>query len=320
MPGRSALSQRDYYDVLGVSRSASSDEIRRAYKKLARKYHPDANSDDANAEQKFAEITEAHEVLGDDEKRKKYDQFGHNWSRVPEGAAGGSPFGAHGFGGGAGPGAGFSFEDILGGMFGGAGGPGGPGGRGPRGGRPQARKGEDVRASVEVPFLVGVEGGEHELTLRSNGRSERLSFRIPPGIESGKTIRLAGQGHPGQFGGPPGDVLVTVNVSPHPWFRREGSNLILEAPVSVTEAALGAKIEVPTLTEGDVIVSVPAETSSGAKLRLRGKGVKNRLTGERGDQLVIVKVVVPKDLSEESQALFRQLSETLQENPRDGLW
>lgn len=313
IPGPGALSQRDYYDVLGVSRSASSDEIRKAYKKLARKYHPDANSDDAGAEQKFAEITEAHEVLGDEDKRRKYDQFGHNWSRVPEGAAGGNPFGAHGFGGG-GPGAGFSFDDILGGMFGGA------GGRGPRPGRPQPRKGEDVRTSIEVPFLVGVEGGEHELSLRNGDKTERLSFRIPPGVESGKTIRLAGQGHPGMQGGPPGDVLVTVNVSPHPYFRRDGFKLILEVPITVSEAALGAKIEVPTLTEGDVIVSVPPETSSGAKLRLRGKGVLNRGTGQRGDQLVTIKVVIPKDLTEEAQELFRQLTDALPENPRDGLW
>ncbi len=305
------MSQRDYYDVLGVSRSASSDEIRKAYKKLARKFHPDANADDANAQQKFAEITEAHEVLSDDAKRKKYDQFGHNWSRVPDGAAG-NPF-AGGFGGAGG--AGFSFEDVLGGMFGGGG-----GGRGSWGGRPQPRKGEDLRTSVQVPFLVGVEGGEHELTLRNGSRSERLSFRIPPGIESGKTIRLAGQGHPGASGGPAGDVLVTVTVSPHPYFRRDGFNLILEAPVSVTEAALGARIEVPTLTEGEVILSVPPETSSGAKLRLRGKGVINRATGNRGDQLVVIKVVVPKDLSEESQQLFRQLADALPENPRDGIW
>lgn len=311
------MSQRDYYDVLGVSRSASADEIRKAYKKLARQHHPDANADDANAEQKFAEITEAHEVLGDEEKRKKYDQFGHDWSRVPDGATGGNPF--QGFGGGGPGGAGFSFDDILGGMFGGGGGGSFGGSRGPRG-RPQARKGEDLKTSVQVPFLVGVEGGEHELTVQTGGKAERLSFRIPPGMESGKSIRLAGQGHPGQHGGPAGDVLVTVNVSPHPYFRREGRNLILEAPISVTEAALGAKIEVPTLTEGSVLLSVPPGTSSGAKLRLRGKGVQNRKTGERGDQLVVIKVVVPKELSEEAEELFRRLADLGGDDPRDGLW
>lgn len=313
------LSQRDYYDVLGVSRSASADEIRKAYKKLARKHHPDANADDAGAQQKFAEITEAHEVLGDAEKRKKYDQFGHNWSRMPEGAAGGNPF--DGFGGGGGGAGGFSFEDIFSAFGGGGGNPfgAGSGSRG-GGGAPQPHKGKDLRTSVKVPFVVGVEGGEHEVTVRTGGKAERLTFRIPPGIESGKTIRLAGQGHPGQLGGPPGDVLVTIEVAPHPFFRRDSSNLLLEVPVTVTEAALGAKIEVPTLTEGTVILAVPPGTSSGARLRLRGKGVMNRSTGKRGDQFVTIKVTVPKELTDETKDLLRRLQELNSDNPRDGLW
>ena len=311
------MSQRDYYDVLGVSRSSSADEIRKAYKKLARKHHPDANADNPDSQQRFAEITEAHEVLGDEEKRKKYDQFGHNWSRVPDGAAAGSPFDGFG-GGGPGDAGGFSFDDIFG-AFGGGGSPfGGRGGA--RGGQPQPKKGEDLKTSVQVPFLVGVEGGEHELTVRTAGKAERLSFRIPPGVESGKSIRLAGQGHPGQMGGPPGDVLVTVDVAPHPYFRRDGMNLVLEAPVSVTEAALGAKIEVPTLTEGTVILSMPPGTSSGAKLRLRGKGVMNRKTGQRGDQFVTIKITVPKELTEETQDLLHRLKKLIPESPRDGLW
>ena len=311
------MSQRDYYEVLGVPRSASADDIRKAYKKLARKYHPDANADTVGAEQKFAEITEAHEVLGDTDKRQKYDQFGENWSRVPDGATGGSPFGGQGFGGGGG--ANFNMDDILGGMFGGGGNPfGGRGG--PRGAPPRPQKGEDLKTSIQVPFLVGVEGGEHELTIRTSGKADRLSFRIPPGVESGKTIRLAGQGHPNPHGGPPGDVLVTIEVAPHPWFRRQGSNLLVDVPVTITEAALGGKIEVPTLTEGSVILSIPPGTSSGAKLRLRGKGVPNRSTDERGDQFVIIKVVAPKDLPEEAAELLRQFDELVVEDPRDGLW
>jgi DnaJ-class molecular chaperone len=312
------LSERDYYNVLGVSRSSSADEIRKAYKKLARKHHPDANADNPDSQQRFAEITEAHEVLGDPDKRKKYDQFGQNWSRVPDGATGGNPFDGFG-GGGPGNAGGFSFDDIFS-AFGGGGSPfGGKGG--PRGGgQPQSKKGENLKTSVQVPFLVGVEGGEHELNVRTSGKSERLSFRIPPGVESGKAIRLAGQGHPGQMGGPPGDVLVTIEVARHPYFRREGMNLVLEAPVSVTEAALGAKIEVPTLTEGTVILSIPPGTSSGAKLRLRGKGVMNRKTGQRGDQFVRIKVTIPKELPEEAQDLLHRLQELLPENPRDGLW
>ena len=314
------MSKRDYYDVLGVSRSASASEIRKAYKKLARKFHPDSNVGDTNTEGKFAELTEAHEVLGDSEKRKRYDQFGHNWNRVPDGTAGSSSF--HGFGSGPAGAEGFAFDDIFGGVFGGGDSPFARrgGSRGGRHRRPERQKGEDVRTSVQVPFFVGVEGGEHEVTVRTGGATERLSFRIPPGMDSGQTIRLAGQGHPGIPGGPPGDVLVTVEVTEHPYFRREGINLILDVPISVSEAVLGAKIEVPTLTEGTMIVSVPPGTSSGAKLRLRGKGALSRSGRRRGDQIVLVKVVVPRVQSPEVQALFRRLEQLTPESPRDGLW
>jgi len=312
------LSQRDYYDVLGVSRSASAREIRKAYKKLARRYHPDANADDADSEQKFAELTEAQEVLGDSEKRKKYDQFGHNWNRVPEGTAGTGTF--HGFGGGATGPDGSSFEDIIGNMFGGGGSPFSGRGSSRRSQRPQPQKGEDLRTNVHVPFFVGVEGGEHEVTVRAGEKTQRLNFRIPPGIDGEKTIRLAGQGHPGHLGGPPGDVLVKVEVAAHPYFRREGINLILEAPVSVTEATLGAKIEVPTLTEGTVVVSVPPGTSSGAKLRLRGKGALSPSKRRRGDQIVVIKIAVPQNLTEEMRRVLRSLEKLALQNPRDGLW
>ena len=304
LTGREQVSQRDHYDVLGVDRSASADEIRRAYRKPARRYHPEAKADDPQAQQRFAEITEAHEVLGDPDRRKKYDQFGHQWNRVPDGAAAGNPF--NGFTGAFRSGSGgFSMEDLLGGIF---------------GGRSEPTRGEDVRTTIQVPFQVGVEGGEHELTVRAGGRTDRLSFRIPPGIESGKTIRLAGQGHAGPRGGPPGDLLVTVDVMPHPFFRRDGFNLILDAPVTMTEAALGAKIEVPTLSEGPVILTVPPGTSSGAKLRLRGKGVLNRATGQRGDQIVVIQIRVPRDLSAEAREALKQFDEHARLNPRDGLW
>lgn len=307
------MSQRDFYEVLGVSRSASADEIKKAYRKLAKQYHPDANPDDASAQKKFAEITEAYDVLSDDEKRKKYDQFGHNWSKVG-GAGGHNPF--EGFGG-AGT-AGFDLNDILGGMFGGGGGSPFGGGGGRRHARPQ--KGQNVEAEIRVPFQVGVEGGEHELSLQKAGKVERITLKIPSGIEDGGKIRLAGQGHPGHAGGTAGDVIVTVRISGHPWFRRDGKNLMVDVPISPSEAALGAKVEVPTLTEGTVMMTVPAGTSSGAKLRLRGKGVRDRKTGERGDQLAVIKIVSPKDLSPEAQELFRQIQQIAPQNPRDGLW
>lgn len=310
------MSQRDYYEVLGISRSAAADEIKKAYRKLAKQHHPDANPDDAGAEKKFSEITEAYEVLGDDEKRQKYDQFGANWSKA--GASGHNPFEGYG---GAGS-AGFDLNDILGGMFGGGGGGRGGSPFGGGGGRRQARpqKGANVDVEIRVPFQVGVEGGEHELTLQTAGKVERLTAKIPAGMPNGGKVRLAGQGQPGHGGGSPGDVIVTVNISAHPWFRREGLNLVVDVPITPTEATLGAKVDVPTLSEGIIVMSIPPGTSSGGKLRLRGKGVPDRKTGDRGDQLVVVKIVVPKDLSSEAEDLFRQLEEAAPQSPREELW
>lgn len=300
---RPQMSQRDYYEILGVKRSASTEDIRKAFKKLARQYHPDVKPDDAAAAKKFSEITEAYDVIGDEEKRKKYDQFGHSYKNMG-GSSGGNPF--EGFGGGS---ASFDLNDILGGMFGGGGG---------RRTRPQ--KGQDIQAEIQVPFHVGIEGGEHELTLRTSGNTERLTVKIPAGIDNGAVIRLSGQGHPGHAGGMAGDVLVTIRIASHPWFRRDGRNLLIDVPITAPEAALGAKIDVPTLTEGTMVLSVPPGTSSGAKLRLRGKGVRDRKTGERGDQLVILKIVTPKDLSDRAKELYQALADAAPLVPREDLW
>lgn len=310
------MAQRDYYQVLGVSKSASADEIKRAYRKLAKQFHPDANPDDPNAQSKFNEATEAYDILSDPEKRKQYDQFGHNWDKMGGGSAR-NPF--EGFGGAGGHQ--FDLNDILGGMFGGGGGGGSPFG-GAGGGRRQARsqKGQNVEAEIRVPFQVGVNGGEHELTLRTGGGTERLTVKIPPGIDDGGKIRLTGQGHPGMGGGAAGDVIVTVRVSPHPWFRRDGRNLLVDVPLTPAEATLGAKVDVPTLSDGTVVMTIPPGTSSGAKLRLRGKGVADRKTGDRGDQLVVVKIATPKELSDEAAALYQQLRDLETVDPRAGLW
>ncbi|MEZ6124423.1 MAG: DnaJ C-terminal domain-containing protein [Planctomycetaceae bacterium] len=309
------MADRDYYQILGVARSASADEIKKAYRKLTKQLHPDANPGDPKAEKNFAEVTEAYEVLSDSEKRAKYDQFGRDWSRVGSGGGrGGNPFEQFGGGGGQA----FDLEDILGGMFGGGRTGGSPFGGGRRQSRPQ--QGQNIEAEIHVPFTVGIEGGDHELTLRKGGTTERITAKIPAGIKDGGKVRLAGQGMPSQSGGPAGDVIVTVKVSPHPWFRREGNNLLVDAPVTPTEAALGAKIDVPTLTEGPVVMSIPPGTSSGAKLRLRSKGVPDRKAGTRGDQLVVIKIVVPKTLSPEAEDLFRQLEQAAPLEPREGLW
>ena len=313
----------DYYQVLGVSRTASKEEIRKAFKKIARENHPDVKPDDSAAAEKFKQAAEAYDVLGDDEKRKKYDQFGENWKHAQEGGfpggGGGSPFRSGGpvdidlrdlFGGGGG----VDLESLFGGMFG--------GGAGGTRARPQARaqKGQDLKTTIMVPFEVAARGGEHELTLSMGGNIQRLSVKIPAGIESGKSIRLSGQGQPGINGGPAGDVLVTVNVAPHPFFRREGNNLIVDVPVTVSEAILGGKIDVPTLEDSVVVMTLPPGTSSGAKLRLKGKGFLNLKTKVQGDQIVVIKIQVPKGLDDRSIELLQEFTELNPQSVREGLW
>jgi DnaJ-class molecular chaperone with C-terminal Zn finger domain len=302
------MSNKDYYQILGVPRDASQDEIRKAFKKIARENHPDAKKDDPAAAQRFKEAAEAYDVLGDKEKRKKYDQFGSNWKHFkdgqsPFGAGAGNPFRNGGpvdidlrdlFGG---QGA-VDLEQLFGGMFGGGG----------RSRTPRAQKGEDLTTSITIPFDVAALGGNYDLTLDRGGKRESLTIKIPAGIESGKSIRLAGQGAPGFNGGPAGDLLVAVQVAPHPYFRREGNDLHIEVPVTVSEAILGAKIDVPTLADGTVTVTLPPGTSSGAKLRLKGKGAQNPRTGTRGDQYVIIKIVVPKGIDERSRELLEEFS------------
>lgn len=306
----------DYYKVLGVSRGASAEEIRKAYKKLAREYHPDRRPNDKSAAERFKQIQEAHEVLSDPEKREQYDRYGSAFrgaGREPTGQAWTSPGGAGPidlndlFGGGA-----VDLEDLFGGAFGGG------FGRGPR--QPRAMKGQDVRTTVTVPFTTAALGGSYDLHLTRDGRSETLTVKIPAGIADGGVIRLAGEGQPGVAGGPAGDLLVTVHVASHPYFRREGNNLFVEVPVTPTEAALGAKVDVPTLSEGNVVLTIPSGSSSGTKLRLRGKGVPDQRTKQPGDQIVTLKIVVPRELSERAKELYRELAEAAPQNPRARLW
>lgn len=304
----------DYYKTLGVSREASDDEIRKAYKKLVRQYHPDARPGDKEAAEQFKKIQEAYEVLSDPEKREQYDRYGAAFQGAGRGWGGqqGRPFTWTTSGGGAGP---IDLNDILGDMFG-AGGFGGTGRQTPR----QPRRGEDLQLEIDVPFQVAAEGGSHSLQLRRNGTVERLNVKVPAGVETGSVIRLAGQGHPGPAGGQAGDLLLTVKVAPHPWFRREGSNVLIDVPITPSEAALGSRVEVPTLSEGKVTVTVPGGTSSGQKLRLRGKGVLDPKTKQRGDQFCVVKIVVPKQTGVRAKELYEELARVESFNPRSGLW
>lgn len=311
------MASPDFYKTLGVSREATADEIRKAYKKLARENHPDSKPGDEQAAARFKEVQEAYAVLGDAEKREQYDRYG---AAFRDGGRG--PF-QQSWGGGAGPidlsdlfGGGVDFSDLFGG------GAGRPGGGAFHGQRQQARpqKGEDVRLEIEVPFQIAALGGSHSVSLNRGDKSERITVKIPAGVDTGSVIRLAGEGHPGQHGGPQGDLKLTVKASPHPWFKRDGANLLLDVPITPTEAALGAKVNVPTLSEGNVSLTIPPGTSSGSKLRLRGKGAMNQKTREPGDQLVVIKIEVPKDLTDDAKELYRQLGEASPQSPRAGLW
>ncbi|MCB7136178.1 DnaJ C-terminal domain-containing protein [Cellulosimicrobium marinum] len=292
--------EKDFYAALGVPKDADDAAIKKAYRKLARQYHPDQNPGDAAAEAKFKEIGEAYAVLSDAKEREQYDA-------IRAMAGGGARFSAGPGGGGA-----SGFEDLFGGMFGG-GAPGGSrvrfstGGQGgfedvlgqmfaggaPQGfgGGPRPRAGSDVAATTTLPFRQAVEGSTVSFTV--DGR--QVTTRIPPGVRDGQKIRLRGKGRPGLGGGPAGDLVVTVHVTPHPVFTIDGTHLRLTAPVTFAEAALGATISVPTLDGATVKVKVPAGTPSGRTLRVKGRGVQT--AKGTGDLLVTVQVVVPQKLS-----------------------
>ena len=299
---------RDFYDVLGVSRGASADEIKRAYRKLAKEHHPDRNPNNAAAEAKFKEVQQAYDVLGNSDKRAQYDQFGRvgvgQWGADPSGHRvyqwGDSRVGAEdleelfsSFGGG---GAGI-FDTLFGGRKATA-------GAGSRRAT-RERRTPDIEHEVTIPFEQAVRGGTVSLRLQGEtGQSQSLDVKIPPGIEEGQKLRVRGRASGGRAE-TQGDLYVKVRVHPHPWFTRQGLDLHVEVPVSVTEAVLGGKIEVPSW-EGRATVTLPPGTPSGAKLRLRGKGVA-RATGERGDLYVSVRIVPPASLTAEQRRLYEEL-------------
>lgn len=310
----------NYYSILGVNRNASPSEIQKAYRSLARKYHPDVNPDDNAAKEKFQEVQKAYDVLNDPEKKKMYDQYGSAFESMGAGGGpGAGPWrGSSGgvevdfsdlFGGGQG---GASINDLFGGMFGQ-----GVGGRAQQ--RPPRRaRGADLKHELEVPLNTAVTGGEARINVqRPDGNVESLAVKIPAGIEDGKSIRLRGQGQPGRRGGPAGDILIKVKVAPHPCFRRRANNLEVDVPVTLAEAALGAKIDVPT-PKGTITLSVPPGTSSGKKLRVKGHGVQ-AASGAAGDLFAQIQIVLPKSLDEESADLIRQLAKRDTTNPRADL-
>ncbi|MDO6461462.1 DnaJ C-terminal domain-containing protein [Granulosicoccaceae sp. 1_MG-2023] len=307
------MQYKDYYDILGVAREASQDEIKKAYRKLARKYHPDV-SKEASAEERFKEIGEAYEVLRDPEKRSAYDQLGHNWKQgqdfnPPPGWEGGFGFGGTAHQGGAGFGGG-SFSDFFESLFG-EGLNRGHASYGGAGGFRQAR-GEDQHARISIDIEDAYQGATRTLTLGEGPSARRLKVKIPKGIRAGQKIRLSGQGAPGMAGGPAGDLQLEVAFRPHPLYTVDGSDVTLELPVTPWEAALGATIDVPT-PGGKVTVSIPAGSGQGKRLRLRGKGLPGKTPG---DFYVRLKLTLPEATTDEARALYKSMQEKLDYNPR----
>lgn len=302
------MAKRDYYEVLGVSKNASDDEIKKAYRKLAVKYHPDRNPGDKEAEAKFKEINEAHEVLSDKQKRARYDQFGHAGVGGAGGAGGGfNPFGQGGefnfngqtfnfdFGGGS------AFEDIIGDLFGFGG-----------GARRRVRRGADYRTSVNLTFEEAIFGTTK--TVNIDGKD--LKVKIPAGIDDGMSVRLRGKGGPAPEGGTePGDLYVRVRVKPHRNLTREGTIILSEQKIDMVDAALGCEIDVETV-DGMVRMKVPAGTQSGTPFKLSGHGVPFRADGDRGPHIVTVIVETPKNLSKKQ----KELLEEFKKNKKRGIF
>src|SRR5713101_8520432 len=306
---------RDYYETLGVPKTASEEEIRSAFRKLARKYHPDVAKDKKGAEEKFKEINEAYEVLSDSEKRKKYDQLGADWNRPggfqpppgwgaqpPEGGFyqwGGDDGVQFEFGG-------TGFSDFFEAFFGGGRGRSAFGGFGGR--EATVERGADVEADILVTLEEALNGSTRTVSLRRAGSNkvENYQVKIPRGVREGQRIRLAGQGETGVGGGKSGDLFLRVRLARHPDFSVEGSDLIHELKIAPWQAALGAEIEVPTL-EGSVRLKVPAGTQGGQRFRLRERGLPG-VSGKRGDLYVVAQINIQKKLSERELEIWSQLA------------
>ncbi|TVT40422.1 J domain-containing protein [Hymenobacter setariae] len=310
------MDYKDYYKILGVEKTATAEQIKKAYRKLARQHHPDVNPNDTTAEQKFKEVNEANEVLSDPEKRRKYDQFGadyqryeqagaggtgrgpggFDWSQYAQGGQGGNPFG--GFGGGASFEEGEDFSDFFSSLFGGMG-----GGAGGRSTRPGA--GQDYQAELELTLAEAYHGGPRTITVQ--GKNLRLT--IHPGVADGQTIRLRDQGGPGRNGGPNGSLLITLRVLPDARYVRTGDDLTQDVPVSLYRALLGGSQTVETLS-GTVKINIKPESANGTRLRLRGKGFPvYRQEGKFGDLYLRLNVQLPQNLTEQEKELIKQLAQ-----------
>jgi curved DNA-binding protein len=297
--------RRDLYEVLGVARGADADAIRKSYRALARKFHPDLNQGRSESEERFKEISEAYAVLSDSEKRALYDEFGAvslNAGFDAEAARGSRRFGG-GFGQPGSDAFGFNIDDVLGSVFGGR-------GRGRRSGA--SFHGEDLEVTLELEFLEAARGATRQINVMRPGpdgrpQPERVTVRIPPGVDDGGRIRIPGKGAESRGGGPAGDLFARIRIRPNPVFRRDGVDLLLDLPVTVSEATLGARVEIPTL-DGTATVTIPPGSDSGRRLRLRGKGIADPKSGARGELYVTVQIRVPVGLDPDARAKLQELS------------
>ncbi|MEZ5828665.1 MAG: J domain-containing protein [Hyphomicrobiales bacterium] len=300
----------DLYSVLGVAKTASANEITKAYRKLAKKLHPDLNPGDKAAEDKFKQVSHAYSILNDPDKRGQYDRgeidasgqerpqqrYYREYAGGPEGARYHSSAGFEDIG---------AFSDLFGDMFGG----GGAGMRGGRGGRFSMR-GQDAQYHLDIPFLDAVNGTKQRITLPDGST---LDVTIPAGVNEGQVLRLKGKGHPGMGEGPPGDALVEIGVGAHPLFKREGNDIVVDVPISLDEAVLGGKVEVPTIG-GRVSVTVPAGSNTGQTLRLKGRGVKTK--SGAGDQLVRLSVMMPETIDQDLKSFAEEWRKSHSYDPR----
>ena len=326
---------KDYYSTLGVAKTATQKEIKQAFRKLARKHHPDVNPGDKSAESRFKEINEAYEVLGDPGKRKKYDELGANWRMYEQaGAAGGPGAGPPGgawngnFGGGAPGGGGVRtmteeemrdmfgnadpFSDFFHTFFGGA-----PGGEsGGRAGRKAPRKGRDFENEIQLDLEDAYQGATRRLTIKQDGHARTVDVRIPPGVGEGSRVRIAGEGEPGSSGAPSGDLYLRIRVAPHAKFERKGRDLYTHVPVALTTAVLGGEVEVPTLGGKPLRLKVPPTTQNGQVFRLKGHGMPAvGKADDRGDLYATIDAQLPRQLTPEEKMHFEALEKLGQGGP-----